>query len=61
MEKGQQKALLIKMDAETHRLLKVKSAEQGVNMTAVVLKLIQDYLIEPSSVVVSAEVAVEKE
>lgn len=38
------KALLIKMDVELHRQLKVKTAERGENMTTVVLKLIEDYL-----------------
>lgn len=60
MEKAKQKALLVKMDAEMHKLLKIKATEQGVNMTAVVLKLVQDYL-ETGTVVVSAEVAIEKE
>jgi predicted HicB family RNase H-like nuclease len=61
MEKGKQKALLVKMEAEMHKLLKIKATEQGVNMTAVVLRLIQDYLAESGSVVISTEVAIEKE
>lgn len=43
-EKNTKKALLIKMDPETHKLLKIKTTERGENMTAVVLRLIQDYL-----------------
>lgn len=48
MEKvnGKKKALLIKMAPETHKLLKIKTTEQGENMTAVVLRLIQEYLSE---------------
>ena len=58
---GKPKALLIKMDAEMHKLLKIRTTEQGVNMTTVVLKLIQDYLAESGSAVTSTEVATEKE
>lgn len=47
MEKdGQKKALLIKMSSELHKELKIKTTECGENMTAVVLRLIQDYLSE---------------
>ena len=47
MEKDEKKkALLIKMDSETHKLLKIKTTERGENMTVVVLRLIQDYLAE---------------
>lgn len=61
MEKGKQKALLIKMDSEVHRLLKVKAAEQGVNMTTVILKLIQEYIGDAVAVDTGVEVAIEKE
>jgi len=60
MEKGKQKALLVKMNAEMHKLLKIKATEQGINMTAVVLSLIQNYLSTPETVDKGAEVAFEK-
>ena len=46
MEKDKKKALLIKMDPEMHKLLKIRTTEHGENMTTVVLRLIQDYLTE---------------
>lgn len=47
MEKDRlKKALLIKMDPEMHKLLKIRATEYGENMTTVVLRLIQDYLSE---------------
>lgn len=50
MEKDdKKKALLIKMDSELHRELKIKTTEQGENMTVVVLRLIQDYLSETAT------------
>lgn len=58
MEK--QKALLIKMDPETHKALKVKAAEQGVNMTTIILKLVQDYLEDGVVVGTDTEAAIEK-
>lgn len=45
-DKMKKKALLVKMDSETHKMLKIKTTEQGENMTAVVLRLIQGYLSE---------------
>jgi len=44
VENEKKKALLIKMDPELHRLLKIKTAESGENMTALVLRLIRVYL-----------------
>ncbi len=40
------KALLIKMDSELHKELKIRTTQRGENMTVVVLRLIQDYLSE---------------
>ena len=61
MEKAKQKALLIKMDADMHKLLKIKTTEQGINMTTVVLKLIQSYLSGTEAVVENEGMALEKE
>ena len=60
MEKDKQKCLLIKMDSEVHKLFKSKTAEQGVSMTIVILKLVQDYLGDGVGVV-GTEVVIEKE
>ena len=46
MEK--KKALLVKMDAELHKELKIRTVENGENMTTVVLRLIEDYLKQPA-------------
>jgi len=46
VEKDKKKALLVKMDPEMHKLLKIRTTEYGENMTTVVLRLIQDYLTE---------------
>lgn len=40
------KALLVKMPSDMHKLLKVKTAESGENMTTVILKLIEEYLAQ---------------
>lgn len=40
----EKKALLIKMDPELHKKLKIKTTESGRNMTQVVLELIEKYL-----------------
>lgn len=40
----EKKALLIKMNPEMHKRLKMKTVERGENMTAVVLQLIEKYL-----------------
>ncbi len=44
---AEKKALLIKMDPEMHKRLKMKTVERGENMTVVVLELIERYLAEP--------------
>lgn len=36
--------LLVKMDPELHKLFKIRATEQGESMTAVVLRLISEYL-----------------
>lgn len=38
------KALLIKMDSEMHKKLKMHAVQQCKNMTDIVLKLIEEYL-----------------
>ncbi len=44
--KEEKKALLVKMDPDLHKLFKIKTTTQGENMTTVVLRLIQEYLIK---------------
>lgn len=41
---NEKKALLVKMDPEMHKRLKMKTVERGENMTTVVLELIEKYL-----------------
>lgn len=42
----EKKALLIKMSSEQHKRLKVATAVSGETMTAVILRLIEEYLRE---------------
>ena len=60
MEKDKTKALLIKMDSEMHKALKVRAAEQGINMTNIILKLVQNYLGDEVTASTDTESAIEK-
>jgi plasmid stability protein len=60
MEKDKTKALLIKMDSEMHKALKVRAAEQGINMTNIILKLVQNYLGDEVTASTDTEAAIEK-
>lgn len=42
----ERKALLIRMSGDLHKRLKIQAIEEDENMTAIVLRLIADYLEE---------------
>jgi len=43
-KKEERKALLIRMDANMHKRLKICAIEEDNNMTTIVLRLIREYL-----------------